>query len=176
MADFAKEGSKEKDGKDKSLHGLMVALAMVGAIAGVAILFAYAASDGSAFNAGAATNVASTPPEQEPQVVENVAGELVYVNVKYVNSTGEVEKPVHANTTAGMPAYKEVEKPVYVNDTQNNNETNSLQTPESQQPSAQPQDGGLGEIDLEKILSKHVLDLLDDHSKPDGKDKHDSKD
>lgn len=170
MADFAKEGSKEKDGKDKSLHGLMVALAMAGAIAGVAILFAYAASDGSASNAGTATNVAATPPEQEPQAVENVAGEPVYVNVKYVNSTGESEKPVHANATAGMPEYKQVEKPVYVNDTQSNNETNSSQAPESQQPPAQPQDGGLGEIDLEKILSKRVLDLLDDHGKHKGKD------
>jgi hypothetical protein len=175
MADFAKGGSKEKDGKDKSLHGLMVALAMAGAIAGVAVLFAYAASDGSASDAGTATNVAATPPEQEPQAVENVAGEPVYVNVKYVNSTGEAEKPVNANTTAGMPTYKEVEKPVYANNTQNNNETNSLQAPESQQPSAQ-QDGGLSEIDLEKIISKRVLDLLDDHSKHEGKDKHDGKD
>ncbi len=175
MADFAKGGSKEKDSKDKSLHGLMIALAMAGTIAGVAILFAYAASDGSAFNAGAATNVAATPPEQEPAVVENVSKEPVYVKVKYANSTEEAEKPVNANTinttntTAEVPT-DEVEKPAYVNDTQNNNEDNSLQTEPQQQP-AQPNNDGLGDIDLEKIIPKRLLDLLDDdHGKHNGKD------
>ena len=155
--------------KDKSLHGLIVALAMAGTIAGAAILFAYAASDGSAFNAGAATNVAATPPEQEPAVVENVSKEPVYVKVKYANST-EVEKPVNANTTnttAEMPS-QEVETPAYVNDTQNN-EDNSLQTEPQQQP-AQPNDDGSGEIDLEKIISKRLLNLLDDNGKHNGKD------
>ena len=151
--------------KDKSLHGLMVALAMAGTIAGAAILFAYAASDGSAFNAGAATNVAATLPEQEPAVVENVSKEPVYVKVKYVNST-EVEKPVNANTTAEVPI-DEVEKPAFVNDTQNN-EDNSSQTEPQQQP-AQPNDDASGEIDLEKIISKRLLDLLDD-GKHKGKD------
>jgi hypothetical protein len=174
MTDSARGGSKEKDGKDKSLHGLMVALAMAGTIAGVAILFAYAASNGSAFSAGTTTNVAATPPDQKPAVVENVSEEPVYVKVKSVNSTGEAQKPVYTNTTAEVPAYKEVEKPVYVNDTQNNDEENSVQAPESQTPSAQPQDDGSGEIDLEKIISKRVLDLLD-HGKHEGKDKSDGK-
>jgi len=164
MADFA----KEKDGKDKSLHGLMVALAMAGTIAGVAILFAYAASDGSALT-GTTTNVAATPPEQEPKAVENVAEEPVYVNVKYVNSTEEAQKPVDTNTTAEVPAYEEVEKPI-VNNTQNNNEDNSSQVPESQPPPASSHDDGLGEIDLEKIISKRLLGLLDD-DKHEGKDK-----
>jgi hypothetical protein len=42
-------GSRENDVKDKSLHGLLVALDMAGTIASSAILFTYAASDGSVF-------------------------------------------------------------------------------------------------------------------------------
>lgn len=158
-----------EDSKDKSLHGLMVALAMAGTIAGAAILFAYAASDRSAFSAGAATNVAATPSGQEPAIVENVSKEPVYVKVNYPNST-EAEKPVNANasnTTAEVPT-DEVEKPAYVNDTQNN-EDNSLQT-EPQQHPAQPNDDGADEIDLEKIISKRLLNLLDDHGRHNGKD------
>lgn len=100
-----KSGPKESDNRDKSLHGLMVALAMAGAIAGSAILFAYASSEVPA--SASADEIAA-----EPEIVEKVIEKPVYIErIKYVNRTVEVEKPVYINRTV------EVERPVYVNRT-----------------------------------------------------------
>lgn len=70
----------------------MVTLVMAGAIAGSAILFVYASSEGSVPAAGG--TAASKVPE--PVIVEKVVEKPVYIErIKYVNRTVEVEKPVY---------------------------------------------------------------------------------
>lgn len=106
MTDLSKNhrGPKDRDNRDKSLHGLMVALGIAGAIAGSAVLFAYASSDELA--------AATSGVQAEPQVVEKLIQKPVYIErIKYVNQTVEVEKPVYINRTI------EVEKPVYIEKT-----------------------------------------------------------
>ncbi len=113
----SRSGPKESDNRDKSLHGLMVALAMAGAIAGSAILFAYVSSDGSV--PAAADTTASQAPE--PVIVEKVVEKPGYIErIKYINPTIKVEKPVYINRTVEVEKEvlvyieKEVEKPVYI--------------------------------------------------------------
>lgn len=157
MTDLGKSrsGPKESDNRDKSLHGLMVALAMAGAIAGSAILFAYASSDGSV--PAAADTTASEVPE--PVIVEEVVEKPVYIErIKYVNRTVEVEKPVYINRTVEVekevPVYieKEVEKPVYIYVDKTEDDSDA---PEDKQ-----KDDDLPEEPEQDSISKRVMDLL----------------
>ena len=153
MTDLGKSrsGPKESDNRDKSLHGLMVALVMAGVIAGSAILFAYASSDGSV--PAAADTTASEAPE--PIIIEKP----VYIErIKYVNRTVEVEKPVYINRTVEVekevPVYieKEVEKPVYiyVDKTEDDSDTSEDKQKDDDLPEEPEQD----------TISKRVMDLL----------------
>lgn len=81
MTDLGKNhsGPKESDNRDKSLHGLIVALAMAGTIAGSVILFAYASSDGPLPDETASTvNELEQQPDPEPVIVEKVVDEPMY--------------------------------------------------------------------------------------------------
>jgi hypothetical protein len=103
-------GPKESDNKDKSLHGLMVALAIVGVIAGSVILFAYAASD-SAPDGTAGTDESAPQPER-PVVAERVVDEP-QADIEFVDSAARIERLTYVNTTAEVqeraPAYTGVE-------------------------------------------------------------------
>jgi hypothetical protein len=171
MTDLGKSrsGPKESDNRDKSLHGLMVALAMAGAIAGSAILVAYASSDGSV--PVAADTTASAAPE--PVIVEKVVEKPVYIErieyvnrtvevekpvYIYINRTIEVEKPVYINRTVEVekevPVYieKEVEKPVYIYVDKTEDDSDA---PEDKQ-----KDDDLPEEPQQDTISKRVIDLL----------------
>lgn len=155
-------GSKERKSGDKSLHGLMVALAMAGTIAGSAILFAYAASDPTP---NTETQAASTQ-EQEPKVVEKVVEKPVYIEkVKYINRTIEVEKPVYINRTVEVPVY--IDRPVYVSDPKEDREEKPAPAKE------EPKDELTGD-ELE-LIPKSVQQLLDDIGDFDDDDHKDKK-
>ena len=111
----------------------MVALVMAGAIAGSAILFAYASSDWSV--PAAADMTASEAPE--PVIIEKSV---------YINRTVEVEKEV--------PVYieKEAEKPVYIHVYRTEEDSD---TPEDKQ-----KDDDLPEEPEQDTISKRVMDLL----------------
>ena len=190
-------GSKERKSGDKSFHGLLVALAMAGTIAGSAILFAYAAYDGAAV--GTETQAAPSEEEPEPKVIEKVVEKPVYIEkVKYINRTIEVEKPVYinrtievekpvyVNRTVEVPVYieKEVEKPVYIDRPVYVNESEEEQAPTDEQKESEKE---LSDDELE-LIPKSVRELLydigdfdddkeedeyedDDHNDKKGKDK-----
>lgn len=151
----SRSSPKESDNRDKSLHGLMVALAMAGAIAGSAILFAYASSHGSV--PAAVDTTASEAPE--PVIVEKVVEKPVYIErIKYINPTIEVEKPVYINRTVEVEKEvsvyieKEVETPVYiyVNETKD----------DSDAPEDKQKGDDLPEEPEQDTISKRVIDLL----------------
>lgn len=157
-------GPKERKNGDKSFHGLIVALAMAGTIAGSAILFAYAASDGAAPDT---ETQAASSQEPEPKVIEKVVEKPVYIEkVKYINRTVEVEKPVYinrtievekpvyVNRTVEVPVYieKEVEKPVYID------RPVYIDEDEEQSAPAKQEESGEGLVSIPKA----VRELLDD--------------
>jgi hypothetical protein len=196
MTDLGKgrSGPKETDNRDKSLHGLMVALAMAGAIAGSAILFAYASSTESA------TATSDVPPE--PVIVEKIIEKPVYIErIKYVNQTVEVEKPVYINRTVEVekevPVYVEVEKQVpvyiYVNETDDDSDKSTASDDAEEQEEEKDNDDKEEESELRDLIPEQVLGLLDyvaDDEKDDeedddddrgenkgkGKDRHDDED
>ncbi|HEU4605738.1 MAG TPA: IMCp domain-containing protein [Nitrososphaera sp.] len=179
MTDLGKSrsGPKESDNRDKSLHGLMVALVMAGVIAGSAILFAYASSDGSV--PAAADTTASEAPEpiiiEKPVYIERIKYVNRTVEVEkpvYINRTIEVEKPVYINRTVEVekevPVYieKEVEKPVYiyVDKTEDDSDTSEDKQKDDDLPEEPEQD----------TISKRVMDLL--HRVTDDDDEKEEKD
>lgn len=163
MTDLGKGRSepKESDNRDKSLHGLMVALAMAGAIAGSAILFAYASSTESA------TATSDVPPE--PVIVEKIIEKPVYIErIKYVNQTVEVEKPVYVNRTVEVekevPVYVEVEKQVpvyiYVNETKDDS-VKSTAPDDAEEQEEEKDNDDEEESELRDLIPEQVLGLLD---------------
>ncbi len=128
-------GPKERDNGDRSLRGLMVALAIIGAIAGSVILIAYAFSDSQTPPDKTARTVGkvASPPEEKPEITEEVTDESVPVErIESINSTAETEEdelpvypekeakedPSNVNTTTGVEKqvpYTEQEQPAYTN-------------------------------------------------------------
>ena len=155
-------GPKERKNGDKSFHGLMVALAMAGTIAGSAILFAYAASDGATPD----TETQAAPSQEpEPKVIEKVVEKPVYIEkVTYINQTVEVEKPVYINRTIEVPVYieKEVEKPVYIDRPVYVNEPkDEEEAPIAEEPSKESEIEELPDDELE-LIPESLRELLDD--------------
>ncbi|MEW6605600.1 MAG: hypothetical protein AB1351_13065, partial [Thermoproteota archaeon] len=126
------------DNRDKSLHGLMVALVMAGAIGGSVILFAYASTNESATAAG----------EVLPELVitEKVVEKPVYIErIKYVNQTIEVEKPVY----------------VYVNETDDSSKPDE-ESKEQEEEKEKDNDNDSKEQELKlQDISDKVLGLFD---------------
>lgn len=73
MTDFGKSrsGAKESDNQDKDLYDPMVAIAMAGAIAGSAILFAYASASESV------TGASEVP--LEPVIIGKIVEKPMYI-------------------------------------------------------------------------------------------------
>lgn len=133
-------GGKD-DNKDKSLRGLMVALAITGAIAGSAILFAYVSSGGSIEAAGTATSEAP-----EPVIVEKVVEKPIYIEkVRYVNKTVEVEKPVY----------------IYVNNTEDDSQNAPQPEPDQRQDKHEEKDDD-DVSDEQDTIPERLRDLLDE--------------
>ena len=161
MTEFGKSssGPKESDNRDKSLHGLIVALAMAGTIAGSVILFAHASSDGLVPDEAASTvNEVDLQTEPAP-VIERVADEPADAeNIEFINDTAETETLVYTNTTkvGEVPAETEEEA---VN-TETENESVSPTQPDEQEE--ENDDGLPDESELEDLIPKRLLGLLDD--------------
>jgi len=112
LAPDENHSSKETDNRDKSLRGLMVALALAGAVAGSVILLAYASSDSSVPDGAASTaDDVAAPPEEPVIAEEEIVDELVYNRIGYVNSTAEAKEPAYVDASAGVQ--QEDELPVY---------------------------------------------------------------
>lgn len=172
-------GPKEGKNGDKSFHGLMVALAMAGTIAGSAILFAYAASE----PAPDTETQAASNQEPEPKVIEKVVEKPVYIEkVKYINRTVEVEKPVYIDRTIEVekPVYvnRTVEVPVYIDRPVYVDEPEEEQAPTDEKPSREEEreespDDGFG------LIPESVRELLDgigdSDDEDDGDDDHKGK-
>jgi hypothetical protein len=162
MTDLGKSrsGPKESDNRDKSLHGLIVALAMAGTIAGSVILFAYASSDGLVPDGTASTvNEADLPTEPAP-VIERIADEPADAeNIEYINDTAGTETMVYTNTTQvdEVPAADTEEEAV---NTETEDEPASPTQPGEQE---EENDNDLpDESELEDLIPKRLLGLLDD--------------
>ena len=120
-----KNSDTESDNGDNSLRGLVVALAIVGAIAGSMVLFAYASPDSPTHPDDAAGTVDEvTPlPEEKPEITEELIDQPVSAErIEYVNSTAEAEEePAYVNASAEaedeLTVYTEKEKSSDVNAT-----------------------------------------------------------
>jgi hypothetical protein len=160
MTDLGKNrgGPKESDNRDKSLHGLMVAFAMADAIAGSAILFAYASSDQPLDAAGTATSEAPAP-EPEPIIVEKVVEKPVYIErIKYINQTVEVEKPVYINRT--IEVEKEVPVYIYINNTEYDSQKAAQPKPDEREDKHEEKDNDLS--DEQDVIPERLQSLLDE--------------
>lgn len=165
--------------KDKSLHGLIVALAMAGTIAGSVIFFAYAASDVPPYDetTGVADTGAFRLPSSETTVAEK--NEPNYIEkIKYINRTVEVKKrvPVYINNTVvkEVPVYIEkpayIDRPVYVNDTNAGADTGPTrdkpnpdsQRDEHQENKREQKKGSQLEDFLTKTIPDRIRDLFDE--------------
>jgi hypothetical protein len=207
-------GPKESDNGDRSLRSLIVALAIVGAIAGSVILFAYASSDSQTPPDEKASTIDEvvSPPEEKPEITEGITDEPAPIErIEYINSTSETEEdelpvypekeakeePSNVNTTAGVEKrvpYTEQEQPMYTNDSSSNLvedsqnfEESRADPPSYQDPGDEPQaptptepdeqenkgqnaddakevvqdsSDETDEPELQDVLPKRVLDLL----------------
>lgn len=162
MTDLGKSrnGPKESDNRDKSLHGLIVALAMAGTIAGSVILFAYASSDGLVPDEAASpVNEVDLRTEPAP-VIERVADEPADTeNIEYPNGTAETETMVYTNTTKAEEVLAETEEEV-VNIEETEDELASPTQPDGQEE--ENDDDLSDESELEDLIPKRLLGLLDD--------------
>ncbi|HXV45429.1 MAG TPA: hypothetical protein VD736_02035 [Nitrososphaera sp.] len=153
-------GPKESGNKDKSLHGLMVALAIVGFIAGSVILFAYAASD-SAPDGTAGTDE-STPQAEKPVVAERVVDEP-QADIEFVDSATRIERLTYVNATTEteqVSAHNEVEIEESMNVSESEVEPSS-ETPE-QTEEEEEKDDDQDDPDSDDQIPNRLLDLLDD--------------
>jgi hypothetical protein len=165
MTDLGKSrnGPKESDNRDKSLHGLIVALAMEGTIAGSVILFAYASSDSLVPDeAASAVNDVDLRTEPAP-VIERVADKPADAEkIEYINDTAETETLVYTNATKveEVPADTEEEEAINTEETED-----EPASPTPAQPSEQEEENDddlPDESELEDLIPKRLLDLLDD--------------
>jgi PII-like signaling protein len=153
-------GPKERDNKDKSLHGLMVALAMAGVIAGSVILFAYASSDSVPDGTPDTADEPALQPER-PVIAEIVdepanAEEIEYVDgtadterLTFVDATTETEEEIQTNTEA------EMEESTYTSEDEG--------VPTSEQSGEQEEKDDLqDDFESDEPISKRLLNLLDD--------------
>ncbi|HJS68196.1 MAG TPA: hypothetical protein VJ730_02155 [Nitrososphaera sp.] len=160
MTDLGKSrsGPKESDNRDKSLHGLIVALAMVGTIAGSVILFAYASSDGLVPDE-AASPVNEVELQTEPApVIERIADEPADIeNIEFINDTAETETLVYTNATKvdEVPAGTEED----VVNTEIEDEPVSPTQPDEQE---EENDDDLPDESEQDLIPKLLLSLLDD--------------
>lgn len=158
--DENRDGPKESDNKDKSLHGLVVALAMAGVIAGSVILFAYASSD-NPVPAGTAstTNQVELQTEPKPVIVEKVVDDEPADEPEHVEKTetaGEGEL-IYVNTTTEVKevvSHTEEE----VEEQETGDEPASLESDEQEEKDDDLQD----EPESDDMIAKRVLDLIDD--------------
>ncbi|AFU58270.1 MAG: hypothetical protein QXX64_05935 [Nitrososphaera sp.] len=205
-------GPKESDNGDKSLRGLIIALAVVGTIAGSVILLAYASSESPAPDEAASiVDEVALQPEEMPVIVEEIVDELAFTEkIEYINSTAEVkEEPSGVNNTTAEVEKEipraEQEQPAYdVNNTNDisgnltgndpdSEEESSDDLPSSDQsaednsqaPPTEPNEQENEDQDssdetdkreLQDILPKRVLDLLDRVIDVDDDDKNKGKD
>lgn len=162
-------GPKESDNRDKSLHGLMVALAMVGIIAGSVILFAYASSDSS--EPADAIDTAPVAPEPEmPVFEERVTDEPAFPEkIEQINSAAEVERPANVDTAAGIQervqAHTEVEiqESTFINETGNEPASTRQEQPDDEDDEEEEKENDPSDdLDIEPEPNKDLLDLLDD--------------
>jgi hypothetical protein len=162
MTDLGKSrsGPKESDNRDKSLHGLIVALAMSGTIAGSVILFAYASSDGLVPDGTASTMNEADLPTEPALMIERIADEPADAeNIEYPNGTAETETLVYTNTTKvdEVPAADIEEEAV---NTETGDDPASPTQPGEQEE--ENNDDLPDESELEDLIPKRLLGLLDD--------------
>jgi hypothetical protein len=163
-------GPKESDNRDKSLHGLMVALAMAGIIAGSVILFAYASSDSP--EPADAIDTAPVAPEPEmPVFEERVTDEPAFPErIEQINSAAEVERPANADTAAGtqeerVQAHTEVEiqESTFINETGNEPVSTRQEQPDDEDEEEEEKENDPpDDLDPEPEPNEDLLDLLDD--------------
>jgi hypothetical protein len=162
MTDLGKSrsGPKESDNRDKSLHGLIVTLAMAGTITGFVILFAYASSDGLVPDEAASTvNEADLQTEPAP-VIERIADEPADAeNIEYPNSTAETETLVYTNATQAGEVPADTEEEEAVNKETEDEPVSPTQPGEQEDEN---DDDLPDESDLEDLIPKRLLGLLDD--------------
>lgn len=154
----------ESNNKDKSLHGLAVALAMAIIIAGSVILFAYASSE-PMVSGTAGTNEIVQQPEK-PVSSEKVADESVPVESDYVDNTARLERlaydePVTQSSEVSARTTK-VELGESMSVSESGDEPGSTATQSDQEERDEERDGPAPDKESNSNEQTGLLNLLDD--------------